>query len=176
LLAQAQKHGQLAHFQTWNNFYEYPRKGHAKHIKKFTAVLAELKQRNTTLEDIEVLKAWDKRHFLRPLKKPVKPAKKSIPVDWARNDSYLPAIAERVGQLSSSLGLRFVGASQSRSPSPRKVVFLTPGWSADLTGFRNVALSEWTLPWIGLSWSLRQDVPLAAAVVRDLVGNVRLCA
>jgi hypothetical protein len=189
LLAQAQKHGHITQFQTWDDFFAYPRKGHAKNVKKFTLVLADLKQQNTKLENIEVLKAWDKRHLLKPTKKPVRQRRKKpapaarfpfvvppqpLPVDWALDDSYLPDIAERVGQLLSPIELRIVGAHQARTQ--RKTVFLPVGWSAALPGFCNLAIEYWNLPWIGLSWSLRQDVPLAAEVVRDLVGNVRLCA
>lgn len=130
VLAQAEKHGSIAHFQTWDDFYEYPRKGHAKTIKRFTTVLADLKQRNVKLEEIEVLKAWDKRHLLRAIKKPVrktrkKPVPVARPIDWELGDSYLPEIAQQVGSLTSPLQLRIVGASQSRSP--RKVVFLPQG-------------------------------------------------
>ena len=176
LLAQAQNHGRIDQFQTWDDFYEYPRKGHAKHIKKFTTVLADLKQRNIKLEDIEVLKAWDKRHLLKAIKKPIKKTrKKPTPVewaiDWALGDSYMPEIAERVGQLSSPLALRFVGANQNRNP--RKVVFLPAGWRADLLLPRDITIQHWNLPSIGLSWSLRQNVPLAALVVRAIVGSVR---
>jgi Phage phiEco32-like COOH.NH2 ligase-type 2 len=149
VLAQAQKHGCLEQFQTWDDFFEYPRKGHAKHIKKFTSVLSNLKQRNIKLETIEVLKAWDKRDLLPPIKKPVKKTRKKptpaevspvssspqpLPVawvlDWALGDAYMPAIVECVGELFSSIALRIVGAHQSRSP--RKVVFLPAGWRVTL--------------------------------------------
>lgn len=176
LLAQAQKHGSLGQFQTWEDFFEYPRKGHAKNIRKFTDTLHDLKQRNIKLEDIEVLKAWDLRHLLKLVKKPArKRRQKPVPVqwaiDWALSDSYLPEIAERVGSLTSPFELRIVGANQNRSP--HKVVFLPQGWSAELPGFRNVATQSWNLPRIGLSWSLRQDVNLADLVVRALVASVR---
>lgn len=186
LLAHAQKQGRITQFQTWEDFYEYPRKGHAKAIKNFTTVLADLKWRNVKLEQIEVLKAWDKRHLMRTKKKPVRYTRKKrppaarlssivppqlLPVDWALSDSYLPEIAERVGELLSPIELRIVGANQSRSP--HKVVFLPAGWSATLPGFRNVAIQSWNLPYIGLSWSLRQDVNLAALVVRAVVSSVR---
>jgi hypothetical protein len=172
VLAQAQKHGRIAQFQTWEDLYEYNRKGHAKVIKKYTAVLADLKQRNVKLEEIDVLKAWDKTHLLKPIKKPSrKPRQKSIPVEWARDDSYLPEIEERAGQLSSPYAIRIVGANQNRSP--HNVIYLPQGWRVDLPRYSKVALSQWNLPWIGLSWSLRQDVALAAQVVRSIVASVR---
>jgi hypothetical protein len=175
VLAQAHKHGRIAHFQSWEDFYEYPRKGHAKNIKKFTCVLSDLKQRNVKLEAIEVLKAWGKRDLMKPIKKPArKRRQKLIPVEWARTDSYLPEIEERVGRLFSPYAIRIVGANQLRNP--HKVIYLPAGWRAALPRTSKVALLYWHLPWIGLSWSLRQDVPLAAAVVRDLVSSVRLCA
>jgi hypothetical protein len=72
VLAQAQKHGRIALFQTFDDFYSNARKGNAKAIKKFTTVLADLKQRRVKLEDIEVLKAWGKRHLMKPIKKRVR--------------------------------------------------------------------------------------------------------
>jgi hypothetical protein len=172
LLAQAQRHGCLAQFQTWDDFLDYPRKGHARNIRKFKDTLHDLNQRNLKLENIEVLKAWDLRHLLKPVKKPRQNRKRLLPVDWALADAYFPAIEELVGNLSSPLALRIVGASQSRSA--RKVVFLPEGWGADLTRFPTVALQHWHLPWIGLSWSLRHDVPFAAQVVRQIVASVRI--
>jgi hypothetical protein len=94
-----------------------------------------------------------------------------LPIDWELGDSYLPEIAQQVGSLTSPLQLRIVGASQSRSP--RNVVFLPRGCSAELPGFRTVALQSWNLPSIGLSWNLRQEVELAGQVVRALVSSVR---
>jgi hypothetical protein len=182
VLANLQKHGHIDQIQTFEDFFQYPRKGNAKAIKKFTTVLAELKQRGIKLENIEVLKAWEKTHLLKPIKKRVRYTRKKptppvrlLPVDWALNDSYLPDIAEQVGQLLSPIALRIVGAHQVRSPR-RNTVYLPEGWSSTLPGFRTIAIEHWSLPSIGLSWSLRQDVPLAAAVVRALVGSVRLCA
>jgi hypothetical protein len=172
VLAQAQKHGRIAHFQTFDDFYTYGCKGHARNIKRFTAVLADLKQRRVKLEEIEVIKAWDKKDLLKPIKKPVrKPRQKSIPVEWARTDSYLPEIEERVGQLVSPYAIRIVGANENRSP--HKVIYLPAGWRVDLPRTSKIALSQWHLPWIGLSWSLRQDVDLAAQVVISVVGSVR---
>jgi Phage phiEco32-like COOH.NH2 ligase-type 2 len=176
LLAQAQKHGRISHFQTWDDFYEYSSKGHTKHIKKFTMVIADLKQGNIKLEEIEVLKAWEKRHLLKTIKKPIKNTrKKPTPVaraiEWALDDSYIPEIAERVGRLTSPLELRIVGAHQSRSP--RKAVFFPAGWRGDLPNLRDIAFQQWNLPWIGLSWSLRQDVELAARAVRTIVRSGR---
>jgi hypothetical protein len=172
LLAHAQKQGRITQFQTWEDFYEYPRKGHAKAIKNFTTVLAYLKWRNIKLENLEVLKAWDKTHLLKSIKKPArKRRQKSIPVEWARTDSMLPAIEERVGQLSSPFALRIVGANHNRSP--HKVIYLPTGWRVALPRGSKIALSQWDLPWIGLSWSLRQDVDLAAQVLRSVVSSVR---
>jgi hypothetical protein len=176
VLAQAQKHSSIAQFQTWDDFFQNSRKGHAKAIKNFTTLLAYLKCRNIKLEQIEVLKAWDKKHLLKVIKKPVKKTRKkpvpvALPIDWELGDSYLPEIAQQVGSLSSPLQLRIVGASQSRSP--RNVVFLPQGWSAELPSFRNVAIQSWNLPRIGLSWNLRQEVELAAQVVRALISSVR---
>jgi hypothetical protein len=134
--------------------------------------LADLKQRNIKLEQIEVLEAWGKRHLMKTIKKPArKTRQKSIPVEWARTDSYLPDIEERVGQLTSPFALRIVGANQNRSPN--KVIYLPAGWRVDLPRNSKIALSQWNLPWIGLSWSLRQDVELAAQVVRSVVSSVR---
>jgi hypothetical protein len=130
-----------------------------------------MKQRNIKLEEIEVLKEWDKRHLLKSIKKPVKPRKKAIPVDWALADSYMPEIAHRAGRLTSHVALRIVGANQSRTP--HHVIYLPVGWRVDLPHTSKIALSQWNLPWIGLSWSLREDVALAAQVVRAIVASVR---
>jgi Phage phiEco32-like COOH.NH2 ligase-type 2 len=179
VLAQAQNHGSIAHFQTFDDFYTYARKGHARNIKRFTAVLAALKQRRVKLEEIEVLKAWGKHELLKPIKKPVKRTRKkqapvARPLDWAMSDSYIPEIAERVGSLTSPNEVRIVGANQLRNPC--KAVFLPSGWGLHFPLPRDITIQHWNLPSIGLSWSLRQNVPLAALVVRALVGSVRPCA
>jgi hypothetical protein len=166
VLAHAQRHGSITRIQTWDDFFENCRKGHAQNIKKFTVVLAELKQRNIKLEDIEVLKAWDKRHLLKDLNTP----KKALPVEWARSDSFIPDIAERVGQLSSHIPFRFVGANQDRSRT--KAIFLPEWWGGALPRFHGITSQEWNLPWVGLSWRLRQDVELAARVVTQIVCSV----
>jgi hypothetical protein len=177
VLTQLQKDGRINHVQTWDDLYEkYPRKGHGKAIRRFTTTLADLKQRNIKLEDIEVLEAWEKRHLLKPLKKPVRtPRQRLIPVEWARTDSYLPEIEQEieqcVGQLFSPFAIRIVGANQGRTS--HKVIYLPRGWRVNLPRDSEIALSQWDLPWIGLSWSLRQEVPLAARVVSTVVSSVR---
>lgn len=163
LLVQAQKHGCLDRFQSFEDFLEYPRKGHAENVRKFVASLGELKQRNKKLEEIEVLKAWDKRHLLKPIPSPEKPYQ----VEFLLSDECMPDIAAQVGPLYSPIPLRFVGARYDRAKS--NAIFLPSGWRTDLAGFEAIRRRKWDLPWVGLSLPLRRNVPLAAQVIREIV-------
>ena len=160
VLAQAQKHGCLDRFRTAEDFSEYSRKGHAKNIKKFTGVLSELKRTNQTLERIEVLKAWDRRHLLNR-------RHYKFYVDLEVTDDFVLEIWREVDPLFSFIPLRFVGAGRSRTKM--HIVFIPPNWEVTLPIFPTLRYVRWEFPSIGLSWALRQNVPLATQVVRAIV-------
>jgi hypothetical protein len=128
--------------------------------------LGTLKQQGKSLEQIEVLKAWDKRHLLRPVKSYEKP----FQVEFNLEDDFMACITEQVGPLFSCTPIRFVGAPRARTKAV--AMFLPETFEGDRPDFEEVTVFRWDLPWIGLSWSLRQDVVLSARIIRATVDSV----